>query len=55
LQAVLDRLSLTEREMVKLRFEQGLKLEEIARRLGITYAAAAQRLSRAIHHARELG
>lgn len=53
LEAVLERLTASDREILDLRFRQGLAVIEIATRLQISYAAAAQRLSRAIHRARE--
>lgn len=51
---VLEQLSGPDREILELRFDQGLRLPEIALRLNVSYAAAAQRLSRAVQRAREV-
>jgi RNA polymerase sigma-70 factor, ECF subfamily len=51
---VLDRLSEPDREILELRFNQGLGLREIALRLKISYSAAAQRLSRSVQRARDV-
>ena len=45
---VFRRLSEEEMLLVRLRFWEDLPLEEIARRLGLSYAAVAQRLSKLI-------
>jgi len=41
-----------EREVLNLRYFEGLQLTEIAARLHLTYSAAAQRVSRALVHLR---
>jgi RNA polymerase sigma factor (sigma-70 family) len=48
----LARIAPDEVEVLRLRFLRGLSIAEIASTLGISYAAAAQRLSRATKRAR---
>ena len=52
---LLDQLSETDREILVLRHYEGLKLKEIARRLGLTPGAVYTRLFRALEKLRQQG
>jgi len=47
LQDLLAAVSASERELLEMRFVQGLTIAEIAQRLQTSYSAVGQRLSRA--------
>lgn len=51
--SIFERLSPAEQRLVALRFWDDLSVQEIADRLGITYSAAAVRLSRLIRRLRK--
>jgi len=48
-------LPVREKEILRLRFEEGLTIPEIGRRLECSTPAAGQRLRRALQHARDHG
>lgn len=54
LEALLERMPSDQRSLLELRFRKAMSLTEISAALGVTYAAAAQRLSRAVATARRL-
>lgn len=53
-QEVLANLPINERELIELRFNEGLKFEEIAQRLGINESSARKRVSRTVGRLRAL-
>jgi RNA polymerase sigma factor (sigma-70 family) len=53
LDRVLDRLPRARREVLRLRFQEGRPLQEIAERVGKSYAAVAVTLCRAVQQLRE--
>jgi len=53
LQEGISRLSKADREVILLRYFQGLSVEEVSKRLGVSVAAAQMRISRAVDRLRK--